>query len=245
MAAEGGDGEVIGWERFFNEVQSLIRCSEMRIGRADRSFSLHIIERLQMATENIAAIGCLLNSATELREYCQCLGDLIEAIHGIILEWELHLDRLDNERERTAYRVGRCYTGHRGRPKFHVSKDQLVFLRTLSFSWTKIASLLGISRVTVYRHQRTYGLLAEGDIIPSDQMLRELLRHIRLDAPDLGQTLLLGRLRAMGYRVTRKRLREMVRAQDPLNTALRMPGGLTARMKYSVAGPNSLWHIGK
>ena len=92
MAAEGGDGEVIGWERFFNEVQSLIRCSEMRIGRADRSFSLHIIERLQMATENIAAIGCLLNSATELREYCQCLGDLIEAIHGIILEWELHLD---------------------------------------------------------------------------------------------------------------------------------------------------------
>ena len=78
MAAEGGDGEVIGWERFFNEVQSLIRCSEMRIGRADRSFSLHIIERLQMATENIAAIGCLLNSATELREYCQCLGDLIE-----------------------------------------------------------------------------------------------------------------------------------------------------------------------
>ncbi len=44
----------------------------------------------------------------------------------------------------------------------------------------------------------------------------------------------------MGYRVTRKRLRTQFQAQDPLNTALRMPGGLTSRVKYSVAGPNSM-----
>jgi len=32
---------------------------------------------------------------------------------------------------------------------------------------------------------------------------------------------------------------------DPLHTALRWRGNLTPRHPYSVAGPNSLWHIGK
>jgi hypothetical protein len=80
-------------------------------------------------------------------------------------------------------------------------------------------------------------LLGQGDAIPSDAELSALLRHIRLDAPELGQTLLLGRLRAMGLCVSRRRLREMVRVQDPVNNALRMPGGVTAWVKYSVAGP--------
>ena len=88
-------------------------------------------------------------------------------------------------------------------------------------------------------------MLSEGDSVPSDLELNVLIRRNRQNTPDIGQTLLLGRIRSMGYRVSRKRLRETIRAHDPLNTALRMPGGLTSRMKYSVAGPNSLWHIGK
>jgi len=31
---------------------------------------------------------------------------------------------------------------------------------------------------------------------------------------------------------------------DPVNVALRWPGGATAKRQYSVPGPNSLWHIG-
>lgn len=36
-----------------------------------------------------------------------------------------------------------------------------------------------------------------------------------------------------------------LRTADPLSAALRWPGGLTVRRPYSVAGPNSLWHIGE
>ena len=32
---------------------------------------------------------------------------------------------------------------------------------------------------------------------------------------------------------------------DPVNTAMRWLGGLTARRQYSVPGLNSLWHIGE
>lgn len=240
-----GRNVVFGWETFFCEVQSLIRCSETRIDRADREFSSHIIDRLQLAIENIAAIHQLLSSTNELGEYCGHIRDLIEAIREIIRKWELHVNSLDSRLERLRYRIEREYSGSRGRPKFHVCKDQLVYLRELAFSWTKIASLLGISRVTVYRRRRNYHLLSQGEVIPSDEHLQELVKLIRLNSPDVGQSFVQGRLRGMGYRVTRKRIREVMRMQDPLNNALRMPSGLTARMKYSVPGPNSLWHIGK
>ena len=243
MAAE--TQEILGWERFFTELGHLVQVSEHRIGGANRDFSLHIISRLRTASETLAAILGHLSSSVELRSFCQSVGELVEAVRGMVLEWEVYTERLDYQRESTAYRATTGHTGQRGRPQFHITRDQLVFLRSLSFTWTRIASLLGISRMTVYRRRREYGLLVEEGTAPSDIQLSVLLSRIRLDAPGLGQVLLLGRLRAMGYRVTRKRLREAVRAQDPLNTALRMPGGITARVKYSVAGPNSLWHIGE
>jgi len=57
--------------------------------------------------------------------------------------------------------------------------------------------------------------------------------------------MIMGQIRSMGYKVTRDRLRQEIRNADPLFTALRWRGGLTCRSPYSVAGPNSLWHIGK
>ena len=54
----------------------------------------------------------------------------------------------------------------------------------------------------------------------------------------------MGRLRAMGYYVTRWRLRQVINATDPINRALRWGSNLHVRRPYSVPGPNSLWHIG-
>ena len=48
----------------------------------------------------------------------------------------------------------------------------------------------------------------------------------------------------MGYRVPREKIRNVIRATDPTNTALQWRS-LTPRRPYSVPGPNSLWHIGK
>ena len=51
-----------------------------------------------------------------------------------------------------------------------------------------------------------------------------------------------GSLRANGVKVTRERVRNVLRSTDPFG---RWPLGLVRRQPYSVAGPNSLWHIGK
>ena len=61
---------------------------------------------------------------------------------------------------------------------------------------------------------------------------------------EIGETIVLGRLRALGFQVTRERVRNALRQTDPLSSALRWKGNLTRRRPYSVPGPNSLWHIG-
>ena len=79
----------------------------------------------------------------------------------------------------------------------------------------------------------------------TDAELSAVIHELRSESPTLGVTLVIGRLRSMGYKVTRERVRIMLRRADPLSSALRWAGGLSRRQPYSVAGPNSLWHIGE
>ena len=53
-----------------------------------------------------------------------------------------------------------------------------------------------------------------------------------------------GRLRSMGFNVTRERVRRAIRVTDPLYTAFCWRGDIIQRQPYSVPGPNSLWHLG-
>ena len=78
----------------------------------------------------------------------------------------------------------------------------------------------------------------------NDDELRGSIGQVREEIPSAGESLIIGRIHSMGYRVPRDRVRVAIRATDPINTALRWRGILTSRQPYSVAGPNSLWHIG-
>jgi hypothetical protein len=77
----------------------------------------------------------------------------------------------------------------------------------------------------------------------SDDDLASYVAEFRRDDPHIGESMTAGLLRSRGYRVTRARIRQALRSHDPLSAALRWPG-LTKRRVYSVAGPNSLWHVG-
>ena len=59
----------------------------------------------------------------------------------------------------------------------------------------------------------------------------------------MGQTMVWGRLRSLGFNVTRERVRQAIRHTDPLHTALRWRGDLIKRQPYAVPGPNSLWYL--
>ena len=72
----------------------------------------------------------------------------------------------------------------------------------------------------------------------------ELLQQFHREMPNMGETLVIGRLRSLGYVITRQRVRDAIHATDPLNTLFRWRGILTSWRPYLVPSPYSLWHIG-
>lgn len=89
-----------------------------------------------------------------------------------------------------------------------------------------------------------FGLLDDPSSDLSDRDLSTFITTLRQTMPNAGAVMIAGSLRSHGYRITRNRIREAVRSTDPLSRVLHWPGVLTRRRPYSVAGPNSLWHIG-
>ena len=125
-----------------------------------------------------------------------------------------------------------------------MSEQQIVYLRSLSFTWVEIASILGISRMTLYRCREEYGFIEDPRTTPSHAELTQLVQELKCHLPYSGEVMLLGRLRSMGYFVTRLHLRDVIHTLDPISTALRWKGNRLSRRPYSIPGPNSLWHIG-
>ena len=97
--------------------------------------------------------------------------------------------------------------------------------------------------MTIYRRRAEFGLLDDPSRTLNDEELSRVVVEMRRELPEIGQLMVAGRLRSMGYQIPRHRVRDAVRSSDPLNTALRWHG-VTTRRPYSVPGPNSLWHIG-
>lgn len=94
------------------------------------------------------------------------------------------------------------------------------------------------------RRRVEFGMMESPLLELSDEDLLQLIRQFQHDYPDVGESVTVGLIRSRGFKVTRARIRNALRSSDPLSAALRWPGMITRRRVYSVAGPNSLWHIG-
>ena len=90
-------------------------------------------------------------------------------------------------------------TGRPGRPSFVIQPEMLEDLLELRFSKQQIARLLGVSRWTIYRRVREYGLYhvsAFSDLSDAelDQKIRDYInRHGQIT----GQVFLMGYLRSL------------------------------------------------
>ena len=238
--------ELWGWQNYFAEVQHFLR--QIQVVNARQDHIEHWIERLETIVSGTARIRDILSAAitggsqqqdTVLQYYKTSLDELLESLYGV----NSYLDSSLDSAMSAPYTSSTVRTGARGRPRFNITVDQLEYLTSMSFSWTEIARMLGISRMTLYRRRVQFGMAQQGRSI-SDNELTVLLREMRRDYPYMGEVMVLGRLRALGYAVRRDRVRRAIRLTDPINSALRATTGPVARRVYSVPGPNSLWHMG-
>ena len=135
--------------------------------------------------------------------------------------------------------------GRPGRPKFIIRREQLLFLHELRFTWTKIATMYGMSRRTMYNIRCELGLTSANSprfTVISDSDLKAIVTEIKQEFPDIGQTMLKGMLESRGVNISTTRLRECLSEVDPVNTALRWSLPISRRV-YSVSCANALWHI--
>lgn len=130
-----------------------------------------------------------------------------------------------------------------GRPRIAIDMEEVELLRRLSFTWTKIAELLQVSRATLYRRLGEEGIshnLSYTDI--SDRDLDAAIEAIKVNHPNDGEVLMAGHLCSRGIIVPRARLRASIHRVDPVNTAARRSVTIRRRV-YFADGPNAMWHI--
>ena len=103
------------------------------------------------------------------------------------------------------------------RPKFHITSEVLEDLQSLGVSLTKIAMMMGVSRWTISRRVKDYGLdTMRGFSQLSTQELDNLVRnYIDRHGTTSGQTYIIGYIKSLGYHVQRSRVRECLSRLDP------------------------------
>ena len=249
------DSEVWGWRSFFDQITQFLEELEHQSGNANERYTQYALERLEVCIKNVRDLQNHLAHSYEdehdeevcaiIEQYTTQLAELLHCVEVLYDMWSEYSDELLTPRaSQLTYRTETEYTGCRGRPRLCITQSQLEYMTSLAFTWSEIANILGVSRMTLYRRRVEYGMLDDPSELLTDEQLQARLRLMRQEYPQFGETMAMGHLRSLGFRVSRERVRNAVRVTDPINRALRWRGILTARRPYSVPRPNSLWHIG-
>ena len=101
---------------------------------ANNSFTNYILERLEITLGKCSDLLHRIRQAAEaeeLEDYVSSLRELIDCIKVIYRKWEEYQTILDSSGSRSTLSYQAQATSHSsglGRPKFHISKDQLEYL---------------------------------------------------------------------------------------------------------------------
>ena len=124
-----------------------------------------------------------------------------------------------------------------GRPRCNVDIEDIEFLRTLKFSYTKIAEILKVSRSTLYRKMEEEGVSFNQYSQVSDQVLDDIVTRIKRSHPNDGERLLIGHLRSQNIFLPRTHVRASIHRTDPEGTAARRSVTVRRRVYHMLMGP--------
>ncbi len=200
------------------------------------------------AEEYVSGLVVLLHVYDWSEEICGGFASVIAAVQGYISHFNERFDNFVQKNEECYHcpyeeQGGSCVGA--GRPRFFIPREQLQGLRSLHFSWKKIAEMLGVSEKTVRRRRHELDM-AIGyqncySNIPDDE-LDVFIRRILDLSPQSGERMVLGSLRAQGIKVQRNRVREAIGRVDPISRDMRRRTAINRRV-YNVPTPNALWYV--
>lgn len=201
----------------------------------DGSPSLSSIDYLIVGTERVHYIlATLVDSFPEIDRNLPLIELVVQCLNDIAR----NIDVSSN-----AYGADHFYSGVRGRPRLVIPQDMLEYLIGYRFSVPQVAQLLQTSVSTVRRRMTEFGITIRSTYSTIDnEQLDEIVSELQRHYPNCGYRLLKGHLAAMGHRLQESRIRDSLRRVDPVGVMSRWIHSIQRR-RYSVAGPNMLWHI--
>ena len=198
------------WSEYFTNLSSFMISCERKYGLANEKFTEYALERLSQSYQSLQDLVEIFGSNNDLSRLHADLLVLLQSVLQVWQKWSDYSDTLDAQFNTTRYVPSRR-RGLRVRPKFYVTKEQLQYLRsTIIFldSYCKIVDHL--QNDPVQEKSWLWNVT-----IQYQQPLR--VQQILTEHPQVGQTFISGRLRSLGYRVTREHVRQVIRFLDPLS----------------------------
>ena len=163
-----------GWDNFFSAVVVVLReTSEENFSLDQRTIS-YAKARIENCLIGLRRILDRLHYATATEGMTDLISKvklLHERFSTLYTFWNENRQSVDDTHQRQAphnpisYSVGLVdsdRTGKKGRPTLCIERSQVEYLRSLQFSWSEIASLLGVGRMTLYRRRQNWGMLGRG-----------------------------------------------------------------------------------
>ena len=239
---EGGDSEIKDFfEHVIRRTEEIL--SQSSFGSDDRNVSevlthVDLLERTIRLPDQLATI---VTDETDVKQ----LDDLRLVFTELLEKFLQHFGNSTARPSSVTYLSCQSLKNERpGRPSINIPPEVLEDLRGIGFTWVKIARVFRVSRWTIMRRVRLFDLehLSRFSTITDEEIDGIIRDFISRHGSTTGEPYLRGYLRAMGYTVQRRRIRESLNRVDPRNTALRW-GALVSRRVYFVPWPNSLWHL--
>ncbi len=224
---------------FLTEVGSFLEHLQRNYRICDINGMEYDIRKLEQYIEIFAA---LLSVLLTIQEAPLLLTRIVSDLANSLRKSKFELFKKLSDHMKYKDQVFVCETEVTGgRPKFVVTREQIVVLRDTGMTWSDISKCLCISPKTLYRRRQEYDIPNSFANI-SDAELDDLLSNVLALTPNAGETYVTGGLRARGILVQRWRIRNRLKLLDPVGRAIRKHKSIIRRV-YNVSGANHLWHI--
>ena len=155
-----------GWSTFFGEIACFLRDCERNEDTTDQSQRKleYICERLENCIAHIRILYAQIDeevadSDDGLRELDSGMSGLLIVLNEKLPYWREKLEVSYQSEPTTVILPPVCHNPRRrGRPPFEIHPEQILFLREFNFTWQTIPTMLGVSRMTLYRKRVEAGI---------------------------------------------------------------------------------------
>ena len=138
-----------GWVQFFSELSAFLVTCGRQYGVTNKQYTEYAIERLSLSCQSVQSlIGPIrISRSLTLRRMEESPTQLLQTLERVLCMWIEYSSSLDRQWASSHYVTPTKVPHGCGRPRFQISKEQLEYLCSLSFSWTAIADMLMVSRI--------------------------------------------------------------------------------------------------